>query len=61
MRPSFLGLVVGLALGFAGVFGGFGAFLIVAILGGIGFVLGKVAEGRIDVSAYLPGHDRSRR
>ncbi len=55
MRPSFIGLIVGLALGFAAAFGGFGAFLGVAILGLIGFVAGKVAEGQIDLSKYLGG------
>jgi len=61
MRPSFICLLVGIALGFAGAFGGFNAFLIVAILGLIGFVAGRVVEGRIDLTPYLGGRDRNRR
>lgn len=61
MRPSFVGMLVGVALGFAGVIGGFGAFLIVSFLALVGFVVGKVLEGQIDVSSYLGGGDRSKR
>ncbi|MBA3292298.1 MAG: hypothetical protein WKF51_11250 [Geodermatophilaceae bacterium] len=61
MRPSFVGMLVGMALGFAGVIGGFGAFLIVAFLAVVGFVVGKVVEGQIDLSPYLGGGDRSKR
>jgi nitrate/nitrite transporter NarK len=61
MRPSFIGLIVGLVLGIAGAFGGFGAFVLVAVLGAVGFIVGKVLEGQIDVSSYLPGNDRSSR
>lgn len=61
MRPSFVALLVGLALGFAGAFGGFNAFLIVAILGLVGFLAGRVVEGQIDLTPYLGGRDRSRR
>lgn len=61
MSPSVLGLLVGIALGFAAAFGGFGAFLAVAILAAIGFVVGKVVEGDIDVSQYLAGRGGSRR
>ena len=61
MRPSFIGLLVGIALGFAGAFGGFNAFLIVGILGLVGFVAGRVVEGQIDLTPYLGGRDRSRR
>lgn len=60
MSPSVLGLLVGIALGFAAAFGGFGAFLAVAILAAIGFVVGKVLEGDIDVSQYI-GRGGSRR
>jgi hypothetical protein len=54
-------MLVGMALGFAGVIGGFGAFLIVAFLAVVGFVVGKVVEGQIDLSPYLGGGDRSKR
>jgi hypothetical protein len=53
------GLLAGLALGFAGAFGGFSAFLIVAVLGLIGLVVGRVLDGRLDLSAVLGrGRDR---
>ena len=61
MHPSLVGLLVGIALGFAGAFGGFNAFLIVAILGLVGFVAGRVVEGQIDLTPYLGGEDRRRR
>lgn len=61
MRPSFVGMIVGMVLGFAGVLGGFTAFLLVGLLALIGFVAGKVVEGRIDLSQYLGGGDRSPR
>lgn len=60
MRPSFIGLIVGMALGLAAAFGGFSAFLIVAVLGAIGFVAGKVAEGQIDLRPYLGGGGNNR-
>jgi hypothetical protein len=61
MRPSFVGLLVGMALGFALAFGGFEAFLIVAVISAIGFIAGKVVEGQIDLTPYIGGGDRTRR
>jgi hypothetical protein len=61
MRPSTIGLAVGLALGFAAAFGGFTAFLLVAVLGAAGFLIGRVAEGELDLTPYLGGRSRSRR
>ncbi|MCU1607724.1 MAG: uncharacterized protein JWP46_4189 [Modestobacter sp.] len=61
MRPSFVGLLTGMALGFALAFGGFNAFLIVAVISAIGFIAGKVIEGQIDLTPYLGGGDRTRR
>jgi hypothetical protein len=61
MHPSLVGLLVGIALGFAGAFGGFDAFLIVALLGLVGFIAGKVVAGQIDLTPYLGGEDRRRR
>jgi hypothetical protein len=53
MVPSLIGLFVGLALGFAAAFGGFAAFLVVAVCAVVGFVAGKVIEGEVDVQSYL--------
>jgi hypothetical protein len=61
MRPSVIGLLVGLALGFAAAFGGFGAFLAVAVIGLIGFLVGMVVEGQLDLTPYLGGRRRSNR
>jgi len=55
-----VGLLTGVALGFAGAFGGFGAFLTVLVMAVIGLLVGRVLDGEVDVSDYLGGA-RSRR
>ncbi|MFJ9442633.1 hypothetical protein ACIRRH_12270 [Kitasatospora sp. NPDC101235] len=63
MNLAIIGLVVGMALGFAGYFGGFAAFLLVAALGLVGFVIGRLLEGDIDLGDLgdlLRGRDRRR-
>ncbi|MET8628425.1 hypothetical protein ABZW30_32570 [Kitasatospora sp. NPDC004669] len=63
MDLAMVGLVVGMALGFAGYFGGFAAFLLVAALGLVGFVVGRLLEGDIDLGDLgdlLRGRDRRR-
>ncbi|MEU8511420.1 hypothetical protein AB0C76_07530 [Kitasatospora sp. NPDC048722] len=63
MNLAVVGLVVGMALGFAGYFGGFAAFLLVAALGLVGFVIGRLLEGDIelgDLGDLLRGRDRRR-
>jgi hypothetical protein len=45
-----LGLGFGVALGFAGAFGGFVAFVIVLVLGAVGLVAGLWLDGKLDVS-----------
>ncbi|MYW62596.1 hypothetical protein GTY65_00660 [Streptomyces sp. SID8379] len=44
MSLAFQGMVAGMALAFAGWFGGFGAFLLVAALGAIGCAVGVWLE-----------------
>ncbi|MFI5801221.1 hypothetical protein [Streptomyces sp. NPDC051561] len=44
MNRSQLGAFAGLALGFAGWFGGFGAFLVVALCGATGWAVGHLLE-----------------
>jgi len=62
MRPSTVGLVVGMVLGLAGAFGGFGAFVLVAVLAALGFAAGKVLEGQLDLSSLMnSASDRARR
>ncbi|OEU96857.1 hypothetical protein [Streptomyces oceani] len=53
MSMAALGLIAGMALGFAGYFGGFGAFLLVAALGAIGFVAGRVLEGDLELGDFF--------
>lgn len=61
MPPSVIGLFTGLLLGLAWVVGGFDAFLGTALLGAVGFVVGKVAAGQLDLTAYLGGGRRDMR
>lgn len=56
-----IGLVVGMTLGFAGYFGGFGAFLLVAALGAVGFVAGKFIDGDLELGDFFRSRDRDRR
>lgn len=61
MPPTTVGLFAGLLLGLAWVVGGFDAFVGTAVLGAIGFVIGKIAAGQIDLTPYLGGGGRSTR
>ncbi|MGD1216957.1 MULTISPECIES: hypothetical protein [Streptomyces] len=49
MNTATVGLAAGMSLGFAGYFGGFWAFLLVAALGAVGLVVGLVLQGDMDV------------
>lgn len=60
MSTALVGLMAGMALGFAGWFGGFGAFLLVTALGAVGFVLGRLVDEGTDLRAFLGGRDRDR-
>ncbi len=48
---TILGLVVGLALGFAAAFGGLAAFVIVLVFGALGLGVGRYLDGQLDLSA----------
>ncbi|MEW2140645.1 MULTISPECIES: hypothetical protein [unclassified Streptomyces] len=48
MSMAIAGLFAGMALAFAGYFGGFGAFLLVAALGAVGFVTGRFLDGDLE-------------
>ncbi|MCZ4512645.1 hypothetical protein AB0H92_07345 [Streptomyces phaeochromogenes] len=61
MSTPFMGMVAGMALAFAGFFGGFGAFLLVAALGGLGWVVGRWADGGGSVQDVRDAFERSRR
>ncbi len=53
MSMAVIGMIAGMALGFAGYFGGFAAFLLVAALGAIGFVVGRFLEGDLDPGDFF--------
>ena len=59
-RTTAMGIVIGLALGLALVFGNFGDMLIVALFAAIGFVVAKVIEGDLDLGPYLSRRRDSR-
>ncbi|AJE87653.1 MULTISPECIES: hypothetical protein [Streptomyces] len=60
MSRAVLGMAVGMALAFAGWFGGFGAFLLVAALGAVGFVVGRLLDDGVDLREFLSGQGRRR-
>ncbi|MDX2541056.1 hypothetical protein ACOT81_10415 [Streptomyces sp. WI04-05B] len=60
MSIAVIGMIAGMALGFAGYFGGFGAFLLVAALGALGFVVGRFLEGDLDPGDFFRRDDRRR-
>ncbi|WP_327363113.1 MULTISPECIES: hypothetical protein [unclassified Streptomyces] len=60
MRMAVVGLFAGMALAFAGYFGGFGAFLLVAALGAIGFIAGRFLDGDLEPGAFFRPRDRDR-
>ncbi|MFC8093666.1 hypothetical protein [Streptomyces sp. NPDC057301] len=61
MSMAVVGMIVGMALGFAGYFGGFGAFLLVAALGAVGFVVGRFSEGEYELGDFFRRRDERRR
>lgn len=59
LSNTVLGLLVGLVLGVTAAFGGFVAFLVVLVLGAIGFLVGRYLDGQLDLEA-VTGRGRSR-
>ena len=55
MSRSSLGLLVGLILGVVLLFDDFGGMLIVALIGAVGFGIGKIIDGELDVSQLMQG------
>ncbi|AKH82470.1 hypothetical protein AA958_09770 [Streptomyces sp. CNQ-509] len=53
MSMAVVGMVAGMAAGFAGYFGGFGAFIVVVVLGLIGFFLGRFADGDLELGDFF--------
>jgi hypothetical protein len=58
VQPSVIGLFVGLILGLVLELDGFGAMVVTGLVGAIGFVVGKVIQGEIDLGELI---DRTRR
>ncbi|AJE86413.1 MULTISPECIES: hypothetical protein [Streptomyces] len=61
MSNAVIGMIAGMALAFAGYFGGFGAFLLVAALGAIGFVVGKYLDGDVEPGYFFRDRGDRRR
>ncbi|WP_031086106.1 hypothetical protein [Streptomyces sp. NRRL WC-3549] len=61
MSMAVVGLIAGMALGFAGYFGGFGAFLLVAALGAVGFVVGRFLDGDLEPGDFFRSRERGER
>lgn len=61
MSMAVVGLLAYMALAFAGYFGGFGAFLLVAALGAVGFVVGRFLDGDLEPGDLLRPRDRGDR
>jgi hypothetical protein len=53
-----MAIAVGIALGFAGAFGGFSAFIIVLLLAAVGFVVGRVLESELDIGSVFTSRRR---
>ncbi|MGW3330118.1 hypothetical protein ACWDF9_06160 [Streptomyces rubiginosohelvolus] len=61
MSMAVAGLLAGMALGFAGYFGGFGAFVLVAALGAIGFITGRFLDGDLEPGDFFRSRERGDR
>ena len=63
MSFTLLGLLCGVALGFAAAFGGVTAFLVVLLFGVAGWLVGRYLDGQldlsqVDLSRFAPSRDR---
>ncbi|MFF3728120.1 hypothetical protein ACFYYM_37815 [Streptomyces erythrochromogenes] len=58
MNAATVGLLTGMALGFAAFFGGFWAFLLVAFLGLLGLIIGCMVQGDLVPSDFTRSRDR---
>jgi hypothetical protein len=61
MNAAVVGMIAGMALAFAGYFGGFGAFLLVAALGAVGFFVGWFFQGDMDAREFFRVRARDQR
>ncbi|MFE9539681.1 hypothetical protein [Streptomyces sp. NPDC006691] len=61
MSRAFIGMVAGIALAFAAYFGGFVAFVLVAVLGAAGYAGGAWLDGGGSTVALRDMFERNRR
>lgn len=61
MAWPMIGLAFGTALGFAGWFGGFGAFVVVLLVGVVGFLVGRVMAGQFDLGEVFGAFNARRK
>lgn len=61
MSMAVVGMIAGMALAFAGYFGGFGAFLLVAGLGGLGLFVGRFFDADVEAREFFRVRGRERR
>ncbi|MFD0008784.1 hypothetical protein ACFVJ4_41345 [Streptomyces sp. NPDC127178] len=61
MSRAVVGLIAGMALGFAAYFGNFWAFLLVLGLGLVGLVVGRFTEGDLEPGDFVRRRDRQDR
>jgi len=61
VQTKLAALVVGLALGLAIALGGFTEACVVALFGLIGWLVGKVLDGELDVQQYIDGRRQRQR
>lgn len=60
MPAPVLGLLTGLVAGLALAFGSFGDFLVVLFIGALGYLIGRVVEGSLDLGQYVNSARRQR-
>jgi hypothetical protein len=53
MQMTILGLLCGIALAFGILLDGFAGFAIVAILGAVGILVGRVLDGQLDLGGLV--------
>jgi hypothetical protein len=58
---SVIGLFAGLLVGLGIAIDGFSGFLVLVVFGALGFVVGKILEGEIDLSSVFSGRGSSGR
>jgi fructose-specific phosphotransferase system IIC component len=59
MSTSRFGLAVGIAIGAIWAMAGFAGAVVAAFLAAVGYVVGQVVEGRVDLTEFL-GHRQDR-